>query len=59
MRIRRYVVCELLELDFSSVVHEVDHPLGTFTNAEVADRGPGQNLGIVRQVAVGLPPARR
>ena len=47
-----YVACELLELDFSSAIHEVDHPPGTFTNAEVVERGPEQNLGVVRQVAV-------
>ena len=47
-----YVACELLELDFSSVVHEVDHPPGTFTNAEVVERGLEQNFGVVRQVAV-------
>ena len=54
MRRGTYVACELLQLDFSSVVHEVDHPPGTFTNAEVVERGPEQNLGVVRQVAVSL-----
>ena len=47
-----YVACELLKLVFSSVVHEIDHPPGTFTNAEVVERGPEQNFGVVRQVAV-------
>ena len=43
---------ELLELDLISVIHEIVHPLGTFTNAEVVGNGPEQNIGVARQVAV-------